>query len=85
MMKRIGRLIEKLQRKRLKKIEKLVKENNDGNNKLEVLEDRSTCNKVRSDVLVEYKNKTWTETEEILTDTLKEQLGMNSMKIKRAY
>ena len=33
----------------------------------------------------EYKNETWADTEDILKDILREQLGMNNIKIERAY
>ena len=87
-----------MQDEKIKSVEKLLKEvekykqetesliiKNKEDDKLRVLEDRSRCDNLRFDGIPEYKSETWTDTEDILKDTLREQLGMNNIKIERAH
>ena len=87
-----------MQDEKIKSVEKLLKEvekykqetesliiKNKEDDKLRVLEDRSRCDNLRFDRIPEYKSETWADTEDILKDTLREQLGMNNIKIERAH
>ena len=61
-----------------REIEKLKKDNDDTNNKLRILEDRSIRNNVRFDSIEESEEESWVDTEQNLKDTFSEILGIQN-------
>ena len=84
-IKSVEKLVEEVEKKYKQEIESLIIKNKEQDDKLRVLEDRSRRDNLRFDGIPEYKNETWADTEDILKDTLREQLGMNNMKIEGAH
>ena len=68
-----------------REIEKLKKDNDDANNKLRILEDRSRRDNLRFDGIEEWEEKFWVDTEQNLKDTLSEILGIQNINIERAH
>ena len=66
-------------------IEKLIKDNNDTNNKPRIFENRSKQDNLRFDGIEEWEEESWADTEQNLKDTLSEILGIQNMKIERAH
>ena len=84
-VKSVEKLVKEEEKKYKQEIESLIIKNKEQDDKLRVLEDRSRRNNLRFDGIPEYKNETLADTEDILKDTLREQLGMNNIKIERAH
>ena len=84
-IKSVQKLVAEVEKKYKQEIESLIMKNKEQDDKLRVLEDRSRLDNLRFDGIPEYKNETWADTEDILKDTLREQLGMNNIKIERAH
>ena len=84
-IKSVEKLVKEAEKKYKQEIESLIIKSKEQNDKLRVLEDRSRRDNLRFDGIPEYKNETWADTEDILKDTLREQLGMNNIKIERAH
>ena len=83
--KSVEKLVKVVEKKYKQKIETLIIKNKEQDDKLRVLDDRSRRGNLRFDGIPEYKNETWADTEDILKDNLREQLGMNNIKIERAH
>ena len=49
------------------------------------MENRSRLHNLCIDEIPKYKQESWEDTEELLTDTLREQLGVNKIQIERAH
>ena len=75
-IKSVEKLVTEVEKKYKQEIESLVIKNKEQDDKLRVLEDRSWRDNLRFDGIPEYKNETWADTEDILKDTLREQLGI---------
>ena len=84
-IKSVEKLVKEVEKKYKQEIESLIIKNKEQDDTLRVLEDRSRCDNLRFDGIPEYKNETWADTEDILKDTLREQLGMNNIKIERSH
>ena len=84
-IKSAEKLVKEVQKKYKQETESLIIKNKEQDYKLRVLEDRSRCDNLQFDGILEYKNETWGDTEDIVKDTLREQLGMNNIKIQRAH
>ena len=76
--------IDKIKETFKREIEKLKKDNDDNNNKLRILEDRSRRDNLSFDGIEEWE-ESWADTEQNLKDTLSEILGIQNMKIERAH
>ena len=76
--------IDKIKKTFKREIEKLKKDNVDNKKKLRILEDRSRRDNLRFDGIEEWEVESWTDTEQILEDTLSDILGIQSVKIERA-
>ena len=83
--KSVEKLVKEVEKKYKQEIESLIIKNKEQDDKLRVLEDRSRRDNLRFDGIPEYKNETRADTEDILKDTLREQLGMNNIKIERPH
>ena len=83
-IKSVEKLVKEVEKKYKQEIESLIIKNNEQDDKLRALEDRSRRDNLRFDGIPEYKNETWADTEDILKDTMREQLDMNNIKIERA-
>ena len=70
--------IDKIKETFKREIEKLKKDNDDTNNKLRILEDRSIRNNVRFDSIEESEEESWVDTEQNLKDTFSEILGIQN-------
>ena len=77
--------IDKIKETSKREIEKLKKDNDDINNKLRILEDRSRRDNLRFDGIEEWEEESWADTEQNLKDTLSEILGIQNVKIERAH
>ena len=77
--------IDKIKETSKREIEKLKKDNDDVNNKLRILEDRSRRDNLRFDGIEEWEEESWSDTEQNLKDTLSEILGIQNVKIERAH
>ena len=84
-IKSVQKLVKEVEKKYKQEIESLIVKNKEQDDKLRVLEDRSRRDNLRFDGIPEYKSETLADTEDILKDTLREQLGMNNIKIERAH
>ena len=80
-----GNLIDKIKETFKSEIEKLKKDNDDTNNKLRILEDRSRRDNLRFDGIEEWEEESWADTEQNLKDTLSDILGIQNVKIERAH
>ena len=78
-IKSVEKLVKEAEKKYKQEIESLIIKSKEQDDKLRVLEDRSRRDNLRFDGIPEYKNETWADTEDILKDTLREQLGMNNI------
>ena len=76
--------IDKIKETFKREIEKLKKDNDD-NNKLRILEDRSRRDNLRFDGIEEWEEESWADTEQNLKDTLSDILGIQNVKIERAH
>ena len=77
--------IDKIKETFKREIEKLKKDNDDNNNKLRILEDRSRRDNLRFDGIEEWEEESWTDTEQNLKDTLSDISGIQNVKIERAH
>ena len=77
--------IDKIKETFKREIEKLKKDNDDNNNKLRILEDRSRRDNLRFDGIEEWEEESRADTEQNLKDTLSEILGIQNVKIERAH
>ena len=77
--------IDKIKETFQREIEKLKKDNDDNNNKLRILEDRSRRDNLRFDGIEEWEEESWADTEQNLKDTLSDILGIQNVKIERAH
>ena len=77
--------IDKIKETFKREIEKLKKDNDDNNNKLRILEDRSRRDNLRFDGIEEWEEESWADTEQNLKDTLSDILGIQNVKIERAH
>ena len=77
--------IDKIKETFKREIEKLKKDNDDNNNKLRILEDRSRRDNLRFDGIEEWEEESWADTEQNLKDTLSNILGIQNVKIERAH
>ena len=77
--------IDKIKEPFKREIEKLKKDNDDTNNKLRILEDRSRRDNLRFDGIEECEEESWADTEQNLKDTLNEILGIKNIKTERAH
>ena len=84
-LKDTGNLIDKIKETFKSEIEKLKKDNDDTNNKLRILEDRSRRDNLRFDGIEEWEEESWADTEQNLKDTLSDILGIQNVKIERAH
>ena len=64
---------------------KLKKDNDDTNNKLRILEDRSRRDNLRFDGIEEWEEESRADTEQNLKNTLSEILGIQNVKTERAH
>ena len=62
-----------------------LKKDNDDNNRLRILEDRSRRDNLRFDGIEEWEEESWADTEQNLKDTLSDILGIQNVKIERAH
>ena len=84
-LKDTGNLIDKIKETFKSEIEKLKKDNDDTNNKLRILEDRSRRDNLRFDGIEEWEEESWADTQQNLKDTLSNILGIQNVKIERAH
>ena len=77
--------IDKIKETFKREIEKLKKDNDDTNNKLRILKDRSRQDNLHFDGIEEWEEESWEDTEQNLKDTLDEILGIQNIKIVRAH
>ena len=84
-LKDTGNLIDKIKETFKSEIEKLKKDNDDTNNKLRILEDRSRRDNLRFDGIEELEEESWADTEQNLKETLSEILGIQNVKFERAH
>ena len=77
--------IDKIKETFKREIEKLKKDNDDTNNKLRILEDRSRRDNLRFGGIEEWEEESWADTEQNLKYTLSEILGIQNIKIERAH
>ena len=84
-LKDTGNLIDKIKETFKSETEKLKKDNDDTNNKLRILEDRSRRDNLRFDGIEEWEEESWADTEQNLKDTLSDILGIQNVKIERAH
>ena len=84
-IKEIEDSIEKIKEKHKNEIIQLKKENEDSNDKLRMLEDRSRRDNLRFDGIEEWEDESWADTEENLKLKIKETLGIENIEIERAH
>ena len=84
-LKNTAKSIDKIKETFKREIEKLKKDNDDNNNKLRILEDRSRRDNLRFDGIEEWEEESWADTEQNLKDTLSDILGIQNVKIERAH
>ena len=77
--------IDKIKETFKREIEKLKKDNDDNNNKLRNIEDRSRRDNLRFDGIEQWEEESWADTEQNLKDTLSVILGIQNLKIERAH
>ena len=77
--------IDKIKETYKREIEKLKKDNDDNNNKVIILEDRSRQDNLHFDGIEGWEEESWSDTEQNLKDTLSDILGIQNVKIGRAH
>ena len=84
-IKKIEERIHKEKQKNKGHYDKIEDENETLKDKLPDLEDRLLGDNLCLDVVREYENESWSDTEEVLKDFLFEHLGLRNIKIERAH
>ena len=75
-IKEIEDSVEKIKEKHKNEIIELKKQNEDSNDNLRMLEDRSRRDNLPFDVIKEWEDESWADTEENLKLKIKETLGI---------